>query len=81
MRKTFPFSKIIDGYLLSLGARHLSEHTIGDYTRTLKRFANFLIDDRAIHEITVQHIQLFLASMNGVSNKSLLNHYIGLSAL
>lgn len=81
MPKSFPLSKILDGYLLSLGARHLSEHTIADYTRTLQKFAVFLDDDKPIHLITQQHIELFLQSLNRLSNKSVLNHYIGLSAL
>lgn len=81
MPKTFPFSKIIDGYLLSLGARHLSDHTVSDYSRTLNKFAVFLDEDRPIHEITSRHIELFLASQKNLSNKSLLNYYIGLSAL
>lgn len=81
MPKSFPLSKVIDGYLLSLNARHLSEHTIGDYTRTLHKFADYLVTDPSVHEITTQHIQLFLASHKTLSNKSLLNYYIGLSAL
>lgn len=81
MPKVFPFSKILDGYLLSLGARHLSEHTVSDYSRTLNKFAVFLDEDRPIHEITSRHIELFLASHTNLSNKSLLNYYIGLSAL
>jgi integrase/recombinase XerD len=81
MPKSFPFSKIVDGYLLSLGARHLSEHTVADYSRTLAKFANFLVDDRPVHEITSQHIEHFMSSFTTLSNKSLLNYYIGLSAL
>jgi integrase/recombinase XerD len=81
MPKSFPFSKIVDGYLLSLGARHLSEHTIADYSRTLAKFADFLVDDRPVHEITSQHIEHFMSSFTNLSNKSLLNYYIGLSAL
>lgn len=81
MGKTFPLSKIIDGYLLSLGARRLSEHTILDYSRTLQKFSAFLVTDPPINEITVQHIEKFLSSFDGLSNKTLLNYYIGLSAL
>jgi integrase/recombinase XerD len=81
MQKTFPLSKIIDGYILSLNARHLSEHTILDYTRTLNKFSKFLVTDPAIHEITSSHIEQFLASYDNLSNKSLKNYYIGLSAL
>jgi site-specific recombinase XerD len=81
MPKVLPFSKIIDAYLLSLGARHLSEHTVSDYSRTLTKSAVFLDEDRPIHEITPRHIELFLASHKNLSNKSLLNYYTGLSAL
>lgn len=79
--KAFPFSKCVDGYLLSLGARHLSQNTIDDYTRTLTRFAKFLEDDYAVADITSQHVESFLASHKNLSNKSLLNYYIGLSGL
>lgn len=79
--KTFLFSKVVEGYLLSLSARRLSPHTIEDYSRTLRKFALFLGDDPPIHEINVRHIESFLASNTKLSNKSILNHYIGLSSL
>jgi integrase/recombinase XerD len=79
--KTFPLSKVIEGYLLSLGARHLSPNTIGDYTRTLNKFALFLADDMPVTDITPRHIESFLASQQKLSNKSLLNYYVGLSSL
>lgn len=81
MSKPFPLSRIIDGYLLSLHARHLSENTIADYTRTLNKFSAFLVTDPPITEITVQHIERFLSSFSDLSNKSLKNYYIALSAL
>ena len=81
MGNTFPLSRIIDGYLLSLAARHLSEHTIADYSRTLHKFSAFLVTDPPVHEITTRHIELFMQSFSNLSNKSLLNYYIGLSAL
>lgn len=81
MPKVFPFSKVVDGYLLSLGARHLSEHTIADYSRTLSKFAAWMDEDRPVQEITSRHIELFFKSLDKLSNKSLLNYYIGLSAL
>lgn len=79
--KTYLFSKIIEGYLMSLGARHLSQHTIDDYSRTLYRFAEFLGEDLPVDQITTRHIESFLATKSHLSNKSILNHYIGLSAL
>jgi len=79
--KTFPLSKVIEGYLLSLGARHLSPNTISDYTRTLNKFAAYLAEDLPVTDITPRHIESFLASQQTLSNKSLLNYYIGLSSL
>ena len=81
MQKTFPFSKIIDGYLLSLGARHLSKNTIASYTSALSKFSDFLVTDPPVTDITARHIEAFLSSFTTLSNKSLLNYYIALSAL
>lgn len=80
MAKTFPYSRAVDGYLLSLGARSLSENTVLDYNRTLQLFAKFLEEDYTVDKITHQHVELFLKSKNDLANKSLLNYYIGLSA-
>ena len=77
----FPLSKTIEGYLLSLGARHLSQNTIDDYTRTLSKFSVFLEDDLPVNEITTRDIEGFLSINPALSNKSILNQYIGLSAL
>lgn len=79
--KVFPFSKVVEGFTLSMNARHLSKNTIQDYTRTLDKFTAFLEEDKSIHEITSQHIEHFLASFKNHSNKSLLNYYVGLSSL
>jgi site-specific recombinase XerD len=81
VKTKYLFSKVIDGYMLSLGARNLSQHTLDDYTRTLNKFATFLKEDLNIHEITHRDVEAFLASLAQLSNKSRLNHYIGLSAL
>lgn len=80
-KKIYPFSKVIEGYLMSLGARHLSQHTIDDYTRTLDKFTLFLGEDLPIDQINVRDIERFLASNDKLSNKSILNQYIGLSGL
>lgn len=79
--KTYSLSAVIEGYIMSLGARRLSQHTIDDYSRTLHKFAGFLVTDPAVQEITAQHVELFLASQKHLSNKSLLNYYVGLSSL
>jgi integrase/recombinase XerD len=75
------FSQATQGYLLAAGARHLSEHTIRDYVNTLKKFSNFLDEDLPIEEITRHHIEAFFAAQTKVSNKTILNYHVGLSAL
>lgn len=79
--KPYPFSKIVEGYKLSLGARNLSPNTIDDYSRTLAKFSVFLKEDLNVQEVNHHHIELFLASQEKLSNKSRLNYYIGLSGL
>jgi len=74
-------SQAKEGYLLAVGARHLSEHTILDYVNTLTKFSNFLNEDLPIDEITRHHIEAFLAAQTKVTNKTLLNYHVGLSAL
>lgn len=78
--QTYLFSKVMEGFTLSLNARHLSPHTVEGYLRTLNKFMQ-QIGDMPVHEITHQHIQTFLSSRPNLSNKSILNDYIGLSAL
>ncbi len=73
-------SSAIDGFMLSLGARNLSPNTIEDYTRTLRKFTAFLGDDPNVASITSQQVETFLMSLTGLSNKSRLNHFIGLSS-
>jgi site-specific recombinase XerD len=75
------FSQATEGYLLAAGARHLSEHTIRDYLNTFKKFSNFLDEDLSIEEITRHHVEAFLAAQTKVTNKTLLNYHVGLSAL
>jgi integrase/recombinase XerD len=81
MPNIYLFSATVDGYMLSLGARHLSQNTIDDYSRTLAKFSKFLKDDIPISQVSARDIEAFLASHTHLSNKSLLNYYIALSAL
>lgn len=78
---TITFSQAQQGYLLAAGARHLSEHTIRDYVNTLTKFSNFLGDDLPIEEINRHHIESFFVAQTEVSNKTILNYHVGLSAL
>ena len=74
------FSKIVDGYLLAAGARHLSKYTIRDYVTTYRKFSNFLNHDPPIDSISAKQVEKFLAEQD-VSKKIVLNYHIGLSAL
>lgn len=73
------FSDAFDGFTQACKARKLSENTIADYSRTLRRFLVHF-GDIQISEITTSMVAAFLASRN-VSEKSILNYHIGLSAL
>jgi site-specific recombinase XerD len=75
------FSQAVEGYALHAHARHLSPHTLEDYFNTFRKFSVFLEDDPPFDEITPKTVEAFLASQNGLSNKTLLNYHIGLSAL
>jgi integrase/recombinase XerD len=75
------FSQAIQGYLLAVGARHLSVHTISDYVNTFKKFTIFLGEDIPIEEITRKQIEAFFTVQTTVSNKTLLNYHTGLSSL
>jgi site-specific recombinase XerD len=72
-------SKSIDGFLLACRARRLSEHTLTDYSRTLKRFLEH-IGDTVVTKITTTQVSAFLAAQP-YSEKTVLNYHIGLSAL
>jgi integrase/recombinase XerD len=74
------FSQAVTGFELACRARSLSQNTIDDYMRTARKFIAFRPDDPDLDKITATDIQSFLA-VQDVSNKSLLNYYIGLSAL
>ncbi len=75
------FSQAMQGYMLAVGARHLSVHTIRDYANTFKKFTAYVGDDIPIEEITHKHIEGFFTTQTKVSNKTLLNYHTGLSSL
>jgi len=79
--KKFKFSQIVQGYMYTLQARHLSQHTVWDYENTIRKFTAYLGDDLPFCEITARHIEGFLISQNGLTNKTLLNYHVGLSAV
>lgn len=61
-------------------ARHLSENTVRDYINTFHKFRHWLGADPALDSITHIQVEGFLSSQT-VSNKTLLNYHIALSAL
>lgn len=76
----YSFSQAVVGFELACRARNLSPNTIADYTRTYRKFLAFRQDDPPISELTARDIEAFLASQD-CSKKSVLNYFIGLSAL
>jgi site-specific recombinase XerD len=81
MATQFTLSQVVHGYQLAASARHLSEHTLADYDNTHRRFVAFAGANTPINEIDRRCIEQFLAGFDNVSNKTLLNYHIALSAL
>jgi integrase/recombinase XerD len=81
MEKQFTLSQVIQGYRLAASARHLSEHTIQDYENTFRRFVLHAGADTPINQIDHRCIENYLAGFANVTNKTLLNYHIALSAL
>ena len=75
------YSKCIEGYMLSIYARHLSERTIESYEVVLRRFGEFLATDPPLADITPDMVRGFLASFTTQSKKTVLNYHIVLSSL
>jgi integrase/recombinase XerD len=81
MKKIITFSQAVAGYELYFQARHLSPNTFADYSNTFRKFTHFLNSDPPVTTITSKDIEAFLADQDEVSNKTLLNYHVGLSAL
>lgn len=79
--KPISFSQALVGYDLASRARRLSEHTRMDYYTTFHKFQAWMKTDRLVKDIKPDDIRAFLDSHNGISKKTLLNYYVGLSAL
>ncbi|MDT8896658.1 tyrosine-type recombinase/integrase [Thermanaerothrix sp. 4228-RoL] len=76
---SYTLSEAIEQFLYAKRVRRLSPNTLKDYERTLRRLSHFLSGDIPVNEITPAHIRRFMASIK-LSNKSLLNIYVGLSS-
>lgn len=75
------FKQTLAGYLIACEARHLSPHTIADYKNSFRIFAEWMQEDRTFEDITRRHIEEFLASRQGVTNRTLLHYYAALAAM
>lgn len=79
MTKGLLLSKAIEGFTLACRARRLSDHTITDYSRTMRRFLVH-VGDTQVAQITTTQVSAFLAAQP-YSEKTVLNYHIGLAAL
>jgi len=79
-KKTLKLSQAVEGFMLACQARKLSEHTMTDYRRTLKKFRDYIGVDPDVTSISAENLNRFLASQPW-SAKTVLNYHIGLSAL
>jgi site-specific recombinase XerD len=74
-------SEAIDGFLLSLQARGLSQNTVDDYARTLNLLLAYLPKNPLVSTIERTDVEGFLAFHKArLSVKSLKNYHIGLSS-
>jgi len=95
MKPPITLSQAVAGYLLDARARHLSIHTIADYTNSFRKLQVFLGEDPPLASITPDDIRKFLADLatprapagiaprpiRPLSKKTVLNIHTGLSAL
>jgi integrase/recombinase XerD len=80
-RNGITLSQAIEGYFVAAHARRLSRHTLRDYDNTCRRFEAVLGSDPPLAEIGVAEVTAFLGSLNGLSDKTVLNYHTGLAAL
>lgn len=77
-----PLSQVIDHYLTAQSNGQLSPETIHTYRKTLTGFQKYFGDKDPIPEaIQPHHVDHFLSRFKNVEGKTLLNHYVVLSAL
>lgn len=71
----------VELYVDQAQARRLSPNTIRDYQNTFSKFIAYVGVDAKVSEITKAKIIAFFNSFDELSNKTLLNYHVGLSAL
>ena len=81
MNTQFTVEQVMQGFILSIEARHLSKYTIRNYTTEINRFVSFVGPDIPITDINRQHIEEFLKSLTDLTNKTILHYHTSLSAM
>lgn len=81
MDNQISLSNAIDGYLIAARARRLSPHTLSDYQTTYRALERYLGGRTPLAAIAARDLQAFLASLDHLAAKTLLNYHTGLSAL
>jgi site-specific recombinase XerD len=75
------FSQAVEGYFIAAHARRLAPGTLTDYDNTFRKFETFLDRDPPLASITPNTIRRFLSSQSALSQKTILNRHVALSAL
>src|SRR5574337_758187 len=79
--KSPKLSHIIEWYTTAAEARRISPRTLADYANTFRKLIAFL-GDPAFAAIDVRMLEKFFAQLpTALSDKTVLNYHIGLSAL
>ena len=82
LKKGPSLDQMIDEFLLARLSERYSPHTIRSYEVILHKFSDFLGGSRTrFASVGISDIRRFLGSLNGVSDKTVLNHHIALSSL
>ena len=80
-QKSVTLSQAIEGYTIHAYARRLSPNTVHSYEWAYHRLESVVGGDRSLASITARDIRAFIGSLSELSNKSVLNAHVALSAL
>lgn len=80
-QKSVTLSQAIEGYTIHAHARRLSVNTVESYEWAFRRLESVVGPDRPLAAITTKEIRAFIAGLSDLSNKSVVNAHVALSAL
>ena len=80
-QKSVTLSQAIVGYTIHAHARRLSVNTVESYEWAFRRLESVVGPDRPLAAITTKEIRAFIAGLSDLSNKSVVNAHVALSAL